>query len=209
MNLLRIAVCRWLIPVSLALFVAGCVTLPDTAATDWGARRDALLAIDSWAMRGRIALRSVAGDGGQASLYWRQQAERSDLQLTGPFGAGRVDLAVWPDRVTLRDADGERELIYTGADAVERFMQEQLGWSFPVRSARYWVRGILDPAAPGKRLQNAAGELTGLTQHGWEVSLQRFADFDGLLLPDRLVLQNSQYRLRIVVSDWPPFAPLD
>ena len=89
-----------------------------------------------------------------------------------------------------------------GPDAAERFMAEQLGWSFPVRSARYWMRGRLDPADPGQRLLDSDGFLTGLQQHGWNVALNRFSEVDGQLLPDRLVLENPQLTLKTVISEW-------
>ena len=161
-----------------------------------------MLAIDSWTMRGRVAVRDAEGEGGQASLTWQQTGERSALTFAGPLGAGRVDLIVEPDRIRFIDAGNEQTLEYTGADAAERFMSEQLGWSFPVRSARYWMRGLLDPDARGKRLLTADGELAGLSQHGWSVAYQRFAEHDGQSLPTKLQLEHPRLRLRVVISDW-------
>ena len=191
---------RQLLLLAMFLAVSGCTTLRTTG-TDWDARRDALLQQDEWSLNGRIAARTAAGEGGQATLNWRQSGEESAVQLAGPFGAGRVELQVAPDAVTLRTAEGET-VSYAGETAAERFMDEQFGWSFPVRSARFWMRGLLDPAAPGERVFDEAGELTGLRQHGWDVSLTRFAAVDGRLLPVRLTLENPQLRLKAAVSSW-------
>lgn len=185
----------------IALFTLNGCTALRTAGTDWDARRDTLLSEDSWSLTGRIAAKTATGEGGQATLNWRQQGEVSALQLAGPFGAGRVELEVTPAAVTLRTAEGET-VSYAGADAAERFMQEQFGWSFPVRSARFWMRGLLDPLAAGERVFDEAGELTGLRQHGWEISLTRFATVNDRLLPTRMTLENPQLRLRAAVSTW-------
>jgi len=182
------------------LALNGCTTLR-TAGTDWDARSAVLLQQDHWSLSGRIAVTTVDGEGGQATLNWRQTGEASLLQLAGPFGAGRVELAVAPDAVTLRTAEGET-VSYAGPGAAERFMDEQFGWSFPVRSARFWMRGLLDPAAPGERLFAESGELTGLRQHGWDVSLTRFASVDDRLLPVRVTLENPQIRLKAAISNW-------
>jgi len=192
------------------LLLGGCSMLQKTApAIDWEQRRSALLQLDEWAMRGRIAVRDAAGQGGQASLSWQQQAEQSELWLAGPFGAGGVQLTVAPGRVSLRAPDNVPQIDYTGPDAAERLMRDHLGWSFPVLSARYWIRGLLDPAAVGDRQFGEAGELRGLAQHGWTVSFERFAEFDGHWLPVKLVLENTELRLKAVVSDWSTGARLD
>lgn len=205
----RYAAFRGLTPILLVLALSSCTTLREPAAVDWDARRDALLQEQDWRLQGRVAIRSADGEGGQASLQWRQTGEYSELQLSGPFGTGRVDLFVSPQEVRLSDADGEQSIRYTGPDAAERFMSEHLGWSFPVASARYWMRGLLDPAADGKRQFAAGGELRGLRQHGWTVSLDRFEEYGGQLLPVRLVLENPRLRLKAVISEWLPAPELN
>ncbi len=122
--------------------------------------------------------------------------------MAGPFGAGGVELTVAPDRVTFSDRSGENSLNYAGPQAAERFMDEQLGWSFPVRSARYWVLGLLDPGYRGDRLFDSEGELLSLQQHGWTVVYDRFAVRNGLFLPAKLEMESPRLRLRVVISDW-------
>ncbi len=184
------------------LLLAGCATLQPPPAADADDRRAALLAIDDWTFRGRVAVRDVDGEGGQAGLTWQQSGERSALSFAGPLGAGRVDVIVEPQFISVSDAGNERVLEYTGADAAERFMAEQLGWSFPVRSARFWMRGLLDPAGPGERVLTEAGQLAGLSQYGWTVTFQRFGEFGRFLLPTKLQLEHPRLRLRVVVGDW-------
>ena len=104
-----------------------------------------------------------------------------------------------PDRMSerMRDRMGSE-----GPQAAERFMRAQLGWGFPVDSARYWMLGLIDPAAPGEEFFDESGGLTGLAQHGWQLEYDRFEQVDGLTLPTRIRMVNSRARLKVVVARW-------
>lgn len=198
---MRFVLPGWLLAVAL---LSGCVGLQkEPSRIDWEQRREQLLTFESWSLRGRVAIKAASG-GGNANLDWLQQGELSRLRLAGPFGAGRVELQVAPEKMTFSDRAGERTLAYAGPDAAERFMTEQLGWSFPVRSARYWVLGLLDPAFAGERLYDEQGALESLRQHGWTVVYDRFADLGGQYIPARLEMENPQLRLRVLISSWSP-----
>lgn len=193
---------RWLLAAAL---LGGCTGLQQQAppVNDWDQRRDGLLTIQDWSLRGRVGIKA-ADTGGQANLDWRQRNEVSRLRFAGPFGTGQVELTVAPERVTLNDKSGERSLTYNGPDAAERFMAEQLGWSLPVRSARYWVLGLLDPAAPGNRTFDDLGELQSIQQHGWTVVYERFTELGGEYLPAKLVIENPRLRLTLLTRSWLP-----
>jgi outer membrane lipoprotein LolB len=186
----------------LVLLQAGCTGQRAALTEDWDARRNMLLQLEGWSLEGRVAVRTSDGEGGQASLSWQQAAQVSELQLAGPLGTGRVELTVAPDKVHFRDASGERSIEYQGPDATHQFMAEQLGWFMPVGSARYWVLGLLDPAAAGERHFDQDGRLSSLTQQGWEISIDRFTSYAGQDMPARLVMQNPRLRLKIAIGEW-------
>lgn len=187
------------------LFITGCAGLRSSAPplpTDWEVRTQTLLEVQVWEMRGRIAVRDTSGEGGQAGLLWKQRERESELRLNGPLGSGSYELHVAPERITVTDAAGKRSLEYSGAAAAEIFMTEEFGWAFPVASSRYWMLGLLDPAAAGSEEFGGDGQLLAIRQHGWHIRYQRFAEFDGSWLPTRLELENERVRLRIVVQRW-------
>ena len=185
----------------LCLVSAACTGIRTAGPPDWEERRARLVATDAWQLRGRIAFKSGA-DGGQASLSWKQTGEESRIRLAGPFGAGAYDLLWTPTLVSVADAGGEHALEYTGAGAAERFLREQLGWSFPAGSVRYWILGLLDPAAPGDALFSDAGMLTTIRQHGWDIGIDRYVDVDGVQLPARLNMTAGEASLRIAINEW-------
>lgn len=170
---------------------------------DWSARTEGLMQFQQWEFSGRMSVKDLlSGEGSQASVRWRQQDTTSRIRLSGPFGVGAHELVWESGRVSIVAPDRERSIQYNGPKAAERFMQEQLGWSFPVQSTRYWLRGLRDPAVPGQEIFDAYGELRELNQHGWQILYERFTVIDGFALPSRMVLQNSSAKLRIVISKW-------
>jgi outer membrane lipoprotein LolB len=185
----------------LIVSISACTSLRPMQPPEWANRQVALLAVDDWELRGRIAIKSDA-EGGQAKLRWQQAGDSSFIHLAGPFGAGAYDLSWEPGRVSVADSGGEQSVEYRGPDAAEQFLHDQLGWSFPAGSARYWVMGLLDPAAPGDEQFDEEGVLLGITQHGWSINYERFSEYDGFALPTRVSMENGSTRLRIVISKW-------
>jgi outer membrane lipoprotein LolB len=192
---------RSLVLVWALALLSACTSLQTIQPTGWAARQAELLKLEDWELRGRMAFRS-GEEGGQGKLHWQQAGAISFINIAGPFGAGAYDLVWEPGRVSVADATGKRSVEYTGADAAEQFMREQLGWSFPAVSARYWVMGLLDPADPGDEHFDDQSVLSGITQHGWNISYERFAEFDGFALPTRINMENGTASLRMVISKW-------
>ena len=144
---------------------------------DWQERRNRLSELSSWQFRGRIAVR-YESRGEQGNLSWRQTGAQSMIQ------------------------DGEQQLSYSGPDAAEQFLYDQLGWSFPASSTRYWLLGTLDPRYQGREIFDANGQLTGLEQNGWTVSYQRFIGKGDLLLPGKRGIEKANARLRLAIDSW-------
>ena len=189
---------------ALALLLAllsACTSIQTVQPPMWEQRQSELLEVKNWELRGRMAFRS-GQEGGQGKLRWQQTGASSFIHIAGPFGAGAYDLVWEPGRVSVVDAAGEQSVEYQGADAAEQFLRDQLGWSFPAGSARYWVMGLPDPAAPGEEQFDEEGALLGITQHGWNISYKRFAVYDGIALPTRVSMENGSASLRIAVSKW-------
>lgn len=181
----------------------GCTLLRPAvvAVPDWQARRERLLALDAWAIRGRIAVKAEGG-GGQGDLRWQQLGEAAQLRISGPFGAGAYDIRWDPMSLSIASRDGEFSRAWTGADATEQFLTEQLGWRFPATSIRYWLLGLPDPALAAEETFAADGQLLAISQDGWTVSYERFAEQDGMLMPTRLTVLGPGIRVRLVVDRW-------
>ena len=167
----------------------------------WDERRATLLGLSSWQARGRIAVKSE-GNGGQGNIHWRQDGPEARIRVHGPFGAGAYELFWSDDKITVTDKRGVVSTEYTGQDAAQRFLTEHLGWSFPAISTRYWILGIAHPDYPAKERFGPEGWLTGIRQSGWDITYDKFSMRSGTWLPRRIVMENGDARVRVVVDRW-------
>lgn len=197
------AILRALVAV-LVVALSACVSLPEVSApvNDSMAQRIAKLSVlDDWSMQGRIAVKQPGGSG-QGKILWEQTGETTDIGLAGPLGAGAINIHWVPDELTMVGADLDVRHRYIGEDAAEQFLAEQLGWQFPAASVRYWLLGIPNPGYQFEQKFDDAGKLTSISQLGWRVEYQRFAQVDEHLLPSKLGIQNTEVRLRLIVDRW-------
>lgn len=188
----------------LVVALSACSSLREASAPvdDSMAQRIAQLSLlDDWSMQGRIAVKQPEGSG-QGKILWEQAGETADIGLAGPLGAGAINIHWVPDELTMVGADLDVQHRYTGGDAAEQFLAEQLGWQFPAASIRYWLLGIPNPGYQFEQEFGEAGELLSISQLGWRVQYQRFARVDAHLLPSKLEIQNTEVRLRLIVDSW-------
>lgn len=172
----------------------GCATLPAEGPAEGG-----------FDLRGKLGV-VQADESFSARFLWRQQAAAFRIDLWGPLGQGRVQLAGDEHTLELRDSDGS--VISSGAP--EAVMNRHLGWSLPLAVLPHWVRGRPAPnTSVTGRVQDEAGRLTAFRQLGWHVELDRYqrlsdaaADDEPAYLPHRVTARRGEYRVRLAISEW-------
>jgi len=192
-----------------ALLLTGCAALrpspaPAPGADDprWLAQQQAMAALDAFTLTGRVAIQR-GSEGGGAKLRWYQTGDSTDLRIMAPMAQGTFRLEGDATGVALTAPDGQQY----AAENFEDLMATHLDWSFPVEGARYWVRGIPDPARPVEHIGfDAEGRLSDLAQAGWRISVLEYRDVDGNALPARLFLNADDLKIRLVIDTW-TFAP--
>lgn len=189
-----------------ALLLAACATTqaPPTSdakptGADWRQHAARVATLKDWYLKGRIAVQT-ADNSGSASLYWRQQSDAFNLRVVAPFGQGTVELSGSENgSVTLVDSDNRS---YTAPNP-ESLMQARLGWSVPVTSLKYWVRGL--PARQGEitaATPDSQGRLRSLEQMGWQITVNQYARALERDLPRKLEVSHEQFEARLVVQSW-------
>ena len=184
-----------------ALLLAACATTraPAPAPLDPQAQRQLLQRLARIELAGRIA-GAVGDDGFSAQLALDLQGERADLNLRAPLGFGSARVAIDGDRFEFSSSRGEK----LAGEAAQAAVLQRLGFEPPVRSLRYWLLGVPDPALPSTAL---AG-VSGFEQAGWRVTLAEPAltivrsPAASVAVPKRVTLERSPVRLRVLLERW-------
>ncbi len=187
----------------LLTLASGCATRSKMPATglDWDQREIELTQLTVWQAHGRIAVKSDDG-GGQGQLHWYQTDAGAQIQLSGPFGVGAYELAWGRDSLVVRTKAGEVTAAYAGPEAAEQFLMDQIGWSFPATSLRYWILGVVDPQFAGDRRYDRDGWLIGIEQNDWSIVYDSFSRHNDQWLPNKIVMENTNARVKLIVDKW-------
>lgn len=185
---------------ALVFVLAGCQTVPVAPAPPqaWSVRRQSLQTLSRFGLNGRVAV-AVGNQGFNAGLRWMQSAAVTHLTLTGPLGAGGVEVTADGDDLTVVTSSGKR----LGNAAARTELEGKLGFQPPLTSLRYWVLGVPDPGAGAATSQlDSQQRLTRLTQEGWQVDYTAYMPVGAEWLPKLLTLSREGVRVRMVVDGW-------
>ena len=184
---------------ALALALAACQTVPVAPAPSlaWSVRRPALQTLSRFGLNGRVAV-AVANQGFNAGLRWTQTATVTHLALTGPLGAGGVEVTADGSDLSVVTSSGKR----LGAAEAHAELEDKLGFEPPLTSLRYWVLGVPDPNAPASLRLDSQQRLTELTQDGWRIDYSAYMSVGAEWLPRLMTLRREDVRVRMVVDGW-------
>lgn len=192
-----------LVLLGVAAMLGACETTPEVVAVDdperaFAERLVRLAAIEQWTAVGKLGIQS-AEDSWSTGIQWRQNRDSYGIRLTGPLGQGLMELNGAPEQVEMRTSDSN---VYRARTA-EELMQAHAGWRVPLTGLRHWMLGRPDPQAPIAALAlDPGGRLAELRQLGWLIRFQRYDEFDGIVLPTKLTLENSRIRGKLIVRSW-------
>ena len=185
--------------VALVFTLAGCQTVPVSSApsVSWNVRRLELQDLARFGLNGRVAV-AVGNQGFNAGMRWTQSAAVTQLTLTGPLGAGGVEVTANGQDLSVVTSNGRH---LGNADARTQ-LEDKLGFEPPLASLRYWVLGVPDPAAPADLKFDSQQRVARLAQGGWQVDYSGYMPVGAEWLPRLLTLQRQDVRVRMVVDGW-------
>ena len=183
----------------LALALAACQTVPVAPAPSvaWSVRRPALQNLGRFGLNGRVAV-AVGKQGFNAGLRWAQSGAVTTLALTGPLGAGGVQVTADGGHLSVVTSHGK----HLGDTEARAQLQYKLGFEPPLASLRYWVLGVPDPARAASVQLDPQQRLTSLTQDGWQVDYGSYMPVGAEWLPRLMTLRREGVRVRVVVDGW-------
>lgn len=198
--------------IGLAFLLAGCTSIQveplpegmtDQPPADWADRSQSLTRFSEWELTGKLAVKQPSDSGTAIINRWRQEGETYDLSLSSSFlGMGRTELKGMPGFIELSLPDGET---YTSSDP-EALVEAATGWSLPINSLAWWIRGLPAPDGDYRLLFDEQNQLAVIKQSGWEIRYDRWNEFVTELpaLPARITALKGDRRVRVVISQWQP-----
>jgi outer membrane lipoprotein LolB len=180
----------------LSLWLTGCVQ--HHAAPDLLSETADPEAIEHWEIKGKFSVKQP-DEAVSANLLWKQSSpSRYDIALTGPLGQGSVLLSGYPDKVVFQDAHGDIETAYNA----ELLLYHHTGWSMPIESMYYWVRGLPDPHYKYEYILNDQGLYSHLRQHGWTINYNTYQQVDDYMLPRKMTLNYTDTHITLFFRTW-------
>ena len=183
------------------LLLTGCASSPqfkpvDNPDAEWLNHQQQISALQKWRLKGRIAIKNDH-EAWFLKVDWQQHMNDYAVFLSGPF-SGVVSLSGGKDNVELND--GEQS--YQAPDA-EILLLEHTGIRMPVNGLRYWLLGLPQPDREVRNLKlDVTGRLSSLRQDEWQVNIDRYQQYNGKSLPAKIIIQNHQLNVRLIVDQW-------
>lgn len=176
------------------------VTKPDAVddpVLEWAARQTQLNQITHWNLSGRLAITNKA-EVWHLTVKWQQQEQNYKIHLSGPFGAGAVQLKGDDIGVIIKTSDNT-----TFATNAEQTLYEQTGVKMPIQSLFYWIRGLPNPKlVVAHQNIDEYGRLKKLSQNDWTIRFKRYKKNNAIYLPSKVFLNRESLDIRFVIEEW-------
>ena len=192
-----------LLPLLLAVYLlAACSSAPkidkDSKPQLWLKHQIAISDITAWNINGRLGVKSEKNSG-TATMLWEQSFADYELRVIAPLGQGTYILKGTRDGVVMH---GPKNKI-TMAKTAEQLLYEALGWKIHLNGLKYWVRGVPEPYMVYSELSlDEKGRLTNMKQSGFDVSVLRYTEHNGIFLPEKLTIKSDDIQLKLVIKVW-------
>lgn len=154
----------------------------------------------NWTITGRIGVQ-MPDDGFSAAMDWVQDGEAYEISLFDPLGRLAAHLKGDWEYVKLSLRDGR---VFEAEDP-DQLMMKNLGWSLPVKSLVYWVRGLPDPAKIAwRREYDDQGRLKLLLQEGWDVRFNRYIESNRVdeSFPALTKFAFKDFKVKLLIQEW-------
>ena len=186
-----------------SFFLSACSVLSPPQSSDspvlsWSGRQAQLQKIRHWQATGLLSV----GQNKKTqtfSFQWQQDQDRYDIRLFAPLGLGSLRVL----------GDAEHAVLWKSftrqitAKTPEKLMQAELGYTVPLASLFYWIRGLPDPHFPMTKTLDAKQHLLELQQQAWTIHFLAFKSIESTLeLPTAMELDNNTLHVKLMITQW-------
>lgn len=175
--------------VALALWLAGCASLPTGVPP--------AAPFDAFHLTGRVSVRH-GEEGFSGTLDWWHRPEADEVEILGPLGQGVARLVRSPEGAMLTGSDRQT---HRAAD-VDSLTEAILGWRLPLGQLGHWVQARPAPGSAAAMVRDGEGRVVRLEQDGWRIEYGGWRAVAAGVLPGRLVVNGRGLRLKLLVDVW-------
>lgn len=160
-------------------------------------------ALQCWLIKGKVGVIPYDTDlkGGTANLIWEQKYDQYWVQLSGPFGSGKLQLeGTIGGTVKLTDSEGA---FFEGPNA-DTLLENIVGWIIPIENFRWWIRGLPAPIDTDNSLLtlDKNGNLSSIQQGEWLVEFRTNQTVNDIMVPKRLHTTHRRVKIKASLNSW-------
>ncbi len=176
----------------MAVFLAGCETLPPTGPVPERPARDSIRA---YALQARFSIK--AGNEGQSGrMAWSHRPEGDKVLFLSPLGQGVATLESDAGGARLETSDG-RNMAAAGPDEL---VEQVLGRSLPLRRVPRWVLGL--PGTTASLSLDPLGRALEIREEGWRVEYVSYESDRPQALPQLLRISRDDLEMKLRIDGW-------
>ncbi len=175
------------------LVMTSCASVPENQRNKFNlSGRKGLYEKTKWSFLGRIAIIDK-NNAVSANIVWEHESESDAIELAGLFGLGRTKIVLTERRVEV-SAEGK---VYVETGEVNDIISAKLGVKVPFESLKYWVLGVVDPAA------SYTQQDYGFDQHGWKIRYLQMQEYNKAeLMPRKMKVERGSAKIKLIVNQW-------
>lgn len=186
-------------PCIFSLFLLwGCSSVPPQpqSAVNWQTYQQQLKQLTHFTLKGKLAYISPQ-DRVSLNLYWKQEGDSYELNLSSFLGGNILNLKVTPQGAVLID---DRDSVYHGTSA-NRLIFHLTGLYVPADQMKNWIKGL--PTGADRYQLSALNRLASLNKdQSWQVNYRAYQMVDKLALPQNIQLQQEKTKIKVIIDSW-------
>ena len=165
----------------------------------WTERQHTLNQLTRWHNEGALAIQTAKSNQ-TMQFDWQLQGENDySLRFMGPVGTGYGTLKTTPTESVYFAPQNK---VYSDKNA-EALLTKITGWQLPVNNLYYWARGLPAPGSTvNLQFDDSHSHITELQQDGFDVVFQHYSGVGKVDLPSKLLIQNADVKVKIVITRW-------
>jgi outer membrane lipoprotein LolB len=132
-----------------------------------------------------------------ASLHWKQNGNRYEINVFGPLGFGAATIVGRPGDFLLKTQS--QTIQSTSPEVV---LTSNTGLELPVSKLHYWLKGLSIPKWQIAEQFDSFNRAIVITQKDWIIKYLEFVSFGQIDLPKKICIQHGNFILTIVINSW-------